>query len=102
MILNTIYTYFYGQTNKTYRLSAVLSKNRRVISSIKKSSHVLEIKHGRTELDSHADSIVAGSNCCIMHYSNRECDVSPYRDDYAPIKNVPIVQADTAYQSVYI
>ena len=36
-----------------------------------------------------------------MHYSNRECDVSPYRDDYAPIKNVPIVQAATAYQSVY-
>jgi len=36
-----------------------------------------------------------------MHYTNRECDVSPYRDDYAPITNVPIVQAATAYQSEY-
>ena len=57
--------------------------------------------YGRTELDSHADSIVAGSNCCIMHYTNRECDVSPYRDDYEPIKNVPIVQAATAFTSTY-
>ena len=36
-----------------------------------------------------------------MHYTSRECDVSPYRDDYASIKNVPIVQAATAYQSPY-
>ena len=27
--------------------------------------------------------------------------MSPYRDDYASIKNVPIVQAATAYQSPY-
>ena len=36
-----------------------------------------------------------------MHYTNRECDVSPYHDDHAPTKNVPIVQAATAYQSEY-
>ena len=36
-----------------------------------------------------------------MYYTNRERDVSPYRDNYALIKNVPIVQAATAYQSEY-
>ena len=36
-----------------------------------------------------------------MHYTNKECDVSPYRDDYAPVRNVPIVQAATAYTSPY-
>ena len=37
-----------------------------------------------------------------MHYTNRECNVSLYRDDYAPIKNVPRIQAATAYQYEYI
>ena len=36
-----------------------------------------------------------------MHYANRECDVYLYCDDYAPIENVQIVQASTAYQSEY-
>ena len=50
-------------------------------------------------MDSHADTIVAGANCCIMAYTGRECDVAPYSDTYSPIKNVPIVQAATAWQS---
>ena len=57
-----------------------------------------KITYAKTEIDFHADSTVAESNCCIMHYTNSGCDVSPYRDDYAPINNVPIVQAATAYQ----
>ena len=42
---------------------------------------------------------MAGSNCIILHYTGKECDVSPYRDDYDPIQNVPIVTAATAWQS---
>ena len=34
-----------------------------------------------------------------MHYTGRECDVSPYTEAYKPIQNVPIVQAATAWQS---
>ena len=83
------------------RLSAFDLTNHRNISKVTKTPQHNIIKYGKTELDSHADSIVAGSNCCIMHYTNRECDVSPYRDDYAPIKNVPIVQAATALTSQY-
>ena len=84
------------------RISAFSSINRRVISSTNanKIPHS-KVIHSRIELDSHADSIVAGANCCIMYYTARECDVSPYRDDYSPIKNVPIIQAATAYQSEY-
>ena len=55
--------------------------------------------HGRCELDSHADTIVAGSNCIVLHYTGKECDVSPYRDDYEAVQNVPIVNAATAWQS---
>ena len=54
---------------------------------------------GCCELDSHADTNVAGSNCVILHYTGKECDVSPYRDDYESISNIPIVHAATAWQS---
>ena len=51
------------------------------------------------EVDSHADSFVAGKNCIPMHYTERSCDVQPYSDDYAPVKNVPIITAATGYTS---
>jgi hypothetical protein len=51
------------------------------------------------EIDSHADSFVAGKNCIPMHYTEQSCDVQPYSDDYAPVKNVPIVTAATGYTS---
>ena len=50
-------------------------------------------------MDSHADTIVAGANCVVLNYTGQVCDVSPYRDDYAPINNVPVVHAATAWQS---
>jgi len=53
----------------------------------------------KTELDSHADTIVVGSNFLVMNYTERSCDVSPYSDDYTPVKDVPIVQAATGYTS---
>ena len=53
----------------------------------------------KSELDSHADTHVAGSNCRVLSYTGKECDVSPYRDDYKSISNIPIVTAATAWQS---
>ena len=109
-VLTTLYNNYcchinYSENNNKINISAFKSDKRRVCSthsSAKDINHTHNtIVHAQTELDSHADSIVAGSNCCVMHYTNRECDVSPYRDDYAPITNVPIVQAATAYQSKY-
>jgi Reverse transcriptase (RNA-dependent DNA polymerase) len=51
------------------------------------------------ELDSHADTVVLGSNCIILSYSGRECDVLPYTDSYDAIKGVPIVTGATAWTS---
>ena len=51
------------------------------------------------EVDNHADTCVAGANCVILAYTGKECDVSPYRDDYEPVTNVPIVHAGTAWTS---
>ena len=48
------------------------------------------------EMDSHAETIVCVSNCIIMYFTGKECDVAPYTDAYETIKEVPIVQAATA------
>ena len=50
-------------------------------------------------MDSHANTIVPGKNCVVLEYSGKECDVSPYREDYEAMKNVPIANVATAWQS---
>ena len=52
-----------------------------------------------TEMDSHADTIVAGRNTLLLSYTDRVCEVSPYSDEYQPIKDVPVVSAATGYTS---
>jgi hypothetical protein len=80
--------------NKTsQRRASSVNKNTR------KRHHSSDTIYGRMELDSHADTIVLGSNAIIMNYTTRECDVSPYADSYEPIRNVPIVTGATAITS---
>ena len=50
-------------------------------------------------MDSHADTVVFGRNCAVLHFTGRECDVSPYTDTYESIKSVPIARAGTAWTS---
>ena len=86
---------------------SVVSVNKtstRHTSSINKSSRKRHNRshtatYGCMELDSHADTIVLGSNAILMQYTTRECDVSPYADSYEPIRNVPIVSGATAVTS---
>ena len=58
------------------------------------------IKHGRTELDTHANTIVFGQSFILLSDTRRECYVSPYTDEYEAIKNVPIFSAATACTSL--
>lgn len=66
--------------NIIFTISVILSCNIRSISSIKKVGKTTKAVSARIKLDSHVDSIVAGENCCVMHYTSRECDVSTYRE----------------------
>ena len=44
--------------------------------NVSKAQHSTKIGYvGRIELDSHADTIVAGSNCVVLSQSGKECDV---------------------------
>jgi len=49
------------------------------------------------ELDSHADTVVAGSSCKVLELTNQSCEVYPYADHYGPVTNVPITKVATAY-----
>ncbi len=51
---------------------------------------------GRCEMDSHADTCVAGSNCTVLEFTGRTANVEAYSLQY-PSKEIPIATAATAY-----
>ena len=51
----------------------------------------------RCEMDSHADTCVAGPNFVVIEFTGEHCDVTPYTADYQPILNISVVNAATAY-----
>ena len=84
------------------KISHIISHNRKInlmrkVKTVHKRNTTTV--YGKCELDSHADTTVVGNNCIISHYTGKQCDVSPYRDDYESIRDVPIVTAATAWQS---
>ena len=58
-------------------LQQVHTGQRRIISAAKDSSSSYKVVYGKSELYDHADTTVAGANCCIFQYSGKDCDVSP-------------------------
>ena len=64
----------------------------RILSSTKKVKFCV----ARSELDSHADTCVAGSNCVVLEYTGQKVKVSPFTEEYKPIEGVPIARCATA------
>ena len=56
---------------------------------------------GNIELESHADTTVAGNNVTVLVYTDRKCNVAPYYDEYEPVMGVSVVHAATAYNTEY-
>lgn len=104
-LINTLYSYMttLRENNTLRRISKFKTSPRyediRKVSATQSSNQAPDGYVGKTEMDSHADTIVAGRNCIVMKYTDRSCNVSPYSDDYEPIRGVPIVQAATGYTS---
>ena len=55
----------------------------------------------RTELDSHANMVVLGSDCFIFENTGRSCTVHPFSSDLGSARDVPIVDAALAYDCQY-
>ena len=102
LIIKFFNTKFYNpqaQTTPKCRHIAKLKSSARRIAAAHSSSVKPKLLVGRIELDSHADTIVAGANCTVLEYTGQECDVSPYSSDYSPVTGVPVVKAATVWQS---
>ena len=90
----------YSKATTSRRICRFSSSARRISSSTSGRPRTIDGRtYGKCELDSHADTIVAGGNCVVLQYTGKECDVAPYRDDYDSVRNIPIVHAATGWQS---
>ena len=55
------------------------------------------IQDGRSEIDLHADTCVAGAMWKMMEYTGVVCNVYPYSNSYKPLRQVHLVEAVTVY-----
>ena len=55
----------------------------------------------RTELDSHANMVVLGSNAYIFESSGRTCNVKPFDSKLGTSTNIPIVDGAICYECPY-
>ena len=55
------------------------------------------ISRPTNEMDTHADTCVAGKNWAVLTCSDVVCEVQPFTDKYDSIKEVPIVTARTVW-----
>jgi len=98
--------------NNTESAGSQMSRHRlNVLSSSARMTHArniskmsyrkFKIHHdtisGKCELDSHADTCVAGMNCVVLEETNQRVNVSAFTDAYKTFNDVTIVTAATAY-----
>ena len=83
-------------TKRPRRLSRIVSSIQRKKKN-KPGINTSLPSHGRIELDSHADTVVLGSNCVVLHHTGKVCEVSPYTDEYDAITDVQVVQGATLW-----
>jgi hypothetical protein len=53
--------------------------------------------NNHTELDSHADTCVAGANTVPLWFTDHSASVSPFIGKYQPLKNIPRATVATAW-----
>ena len=70
----------------------------RLISAIKKKKEALPIAQGKIEMDSHAETTVAGANYYVLSHTGKECNASPCHDDHDAIQKTLIVTVEAQCQ----
>jgi hypothetical protein len=69
--------------------------SQRTVSSAQQNSN-MHIE-ANAELDSHADTTVAGSSFWVIEFTDKSCDVFPFSDQYSPMEKVPVAKVGMAY-----
>jgi hypothetical protein len=57
----------------------------------------ISLENARCELDSRADTICAGLNCRLIHYTGQECTVSGFHTKLGAMNKIPIATIATAW-----
>jgi hypothetical protein len=52
----------------------------------------------RSEMDNHADTTCFGSNFTAVQFTGKQCEVSPFSEQYDKMANVPVPSAATAWE----
>jgi hypothetical protein len=83
-------------------IAPVYSKRRKrsSISSVQITDKIFQTKEGtvgRCEMDTHADTCVAGANFLVFEFDGTTCEVTPFTDQYQAMKGILIVSAATAW-----
>ena len=77
-------------------VSSILS-----IKSVDMMEDDVDDAQSRTELDSHANMAVVGSESYIIGYTGNTVNVSPFTPDYEALSNIPVVDAAVMYECPY-
>ena len=88
----------YMSRRRTSKMVSSVRSEQRNVSQVKvrQYNNHSEVISGICELDSHADTCVAGANCVILEVTNQTINVSAFTDHHDVMKNIPIVTAATA------
>ena len=70
-----------------------------MIASAKEGDVTSELS--RTELDSHANMVVIGSNCTVFDHTGKFCTVNSFSESAGKLERVPVVDAVVAYDCPY-
>ena len=81
-------------------IAPIRSSNWSILITSRKPDHTSKAFHDRAELNSHADTTVAGRNCTILYHTERSFDVAKFSNMYEPIKYADIVLESTGFKSV--
>ena len=72
----------------------------RLIKRVKTDDQFLSpitLDNARSELDSRADTICAGLNCRLIHYTGQECTVNGFHNKLGAMEKIPIATVATAW-----
>jgi hypothetical protein len=78
------------------------------ISSLSRTERTADLRQifkvrrdlNQSELDSHTDMCVAGTNTWVMDFTNTKVNVSPFSDSYEAIKDILIAMVATAWDDL--
>ncbi len=88
------------------RTNTCVTSDRRVVYQVKRKKCIkdyvnpYEIVHNTCEIDSHADTCIAGPDCLVLEFTDQVVNVSTYLEQLDTMENIHIVTAATAWDDL--